>query len=359
MGKTTNSAASSKTTTNDNSAEKGQTESTAPYIVANNGNDAESSFFQHMKVRQSTYLVHAQLADARGAIVDRLNSMLLSYNDSLEGALVAYKNLTFSTTTARIRYDSPYNTLDIQYDALVFTPRVGDALLEGYVTNVSSEYIALIVFGFWNVTISSPNVDSNLFKYNPETESWEHIPTKTPIGIGSRLLFKITRVNTVPILSLQGALTTDSWIDETIYLQKQQEKEAAENAERAKKEAEEQDKKRKAESEAEGDEDEVKEENKEPNKKDTNIDEEEADVEAKEEEEAEAPKKKKKTAKKAKKDKSDNDGDDNDEKAEAAVEAKEQEDEEEVEDKKNKKKTQDKKQKKEKKSSKKSTEKST
>jgi hypothetical protein len=78
-----------------------------------------------------------------------------SYVDRLRGVLLSYSNLRLKHPYGRISHDTPEVHVRAQFDATYYAPRVGD-LIEGVVSLVGGDHIALLALGIFNAAVPPP-----------------------------------------------------------------------------------------------------------------------------------------------------------------------------------------------------------
>lgn len=78
-----------------------------------------------------------------------------SYVDPLGGVLLSYANVKLQQPLGRIAYDSPEIHVRVELDVTYFAPRVGE-VLEGVVSRVGTDHVALLVLGVFNGSIPPP-----------------------------------------------------------------------------------------------------------------------------------------------------------------------------------------------------------
>ena len=69
--------------------------------------------------------------------------------------LLSYARLRLTRALGRISGDAPEVHLGVEFDATYFAPKVGD-YLEGTVSRIGSDHIALLVLGVFNASVAHP-----------------------------------------------------------------------------------------------------------------------------------------------------------------------------------------------------------
>eukprot|EP00316_Scyphosphaera_apsteinii_P017259 CAMPEP_0119320990 /NCGR_PEP_ID=MMETSP1333-20130426/54071_1 /TAXON_ID=418940 /ORGANISM="Scyphosphaera apsteinii, Strain RCC1455" /LENGTH=187 /DNA_ID=CAMNT_0007327839 /DNA_START=77 /DNA_END=640 /DNA_ORIENTATION=+ len=106
-------------------------------------------------VKLALFLSPAFLGNALTGVRNKLNLCLLRYVDRLGGILLGYQNLKLVDHFAIISGDDPNLHIPVTMRALVFAPAIGE-VLEGEITRLGKDHIALLVHGVFNASISIP-----------------------------------------------------------------------------------------------------------------------------------------------------------------------------------------------------------
>lgn len=126
---------------------------------------------ENVMTRIHIHLHPSSLLDVDLGVREHINSLLLVYNESLDGIPIAYRDVTRVSDTSRI---SPYFPLCDVCVAVTFTvirPQKG-MILVGTVTEVSDTFISVLVFNLLNCVIPIGNIDE--FSYSIVEQKWIH-----------------------------------------------------------------------------------------------------------------------------------------------------------------------------------------
>ncbi|KIJ39493.1 hypothetical protein M422DRAFT_75853 [Sphaerobolus stellatus SS14] len=122
-------------------------------------------------------LIHASLvvsippvfasSPAQG-IEEMLDSLVMRYIPTFRGVVLTHSNLKFLQSTARIQDDCPFASCKVGFDALVWSPKVGQQLT-GQVILCSPDHVSLLVHRTFNVSIPRHHLPSDEweFEYGP------------------------------------------------------------------------------------------------------------------------------------------------------------------------------------------------
>ncbi|KAI0313892.1 hypothetical protein OF83DRAFT_1139372 [Amylostereum chailletii] len=99
---------------------------------------------------------------------EMLDSMVMRYQPSLRGVVLAHSNLHYLDRAARIQADSPFAICDFGFDALVWSPEIG-MKLSGTINLCSPDHISLLVHRTFNASIPRHHIPTDQweFEYGP------------------------------------------------------------------------------------------------------------------------------------------------------------------------------------------------
>eukprot|EP00842_Homolaphlyctis_polyrhiza_P003172 jgi/Hompol1/3856/HPOL_003374-RA len=127
-----------------------------------------------------------------------VNDYLNTYVPELNGIVLSFSNVAFTSDTASIINESPFAHFYITATFTVFSPRVGGALL-GVVNKVSSDHIGMLVHGVFNASIPSSEIPTDQyiwdsralvwrFRINDAMETVKHVKSGTVIKFAVKSL---------------------------------------------------------------------------------------------------------------------------------------------------------------------------
>ena len=130
-----------------------------------------------------------------------------SYNDDVEGVILAFNEDRIVSTTARVHPYFPLVRVIAEATLTVFKPQVGAKVI-GVVNKVTEDYIGLLVLGFINVAIARKDIRSDFLAPDLYANCWRS--KKNPehsIRLSDSVLFEIESIKQDgPYLALVGAL---------------------------------------------------------------------------------------------------------------------------------------------------------
>jgi len=116
---------------------------------------------------------------ADGAVLpgveEELNTKLMTYVDSYEGVLLAYRDLELLDHAGFILEDKPFINFRVRATLTLFAPKKGDFLI-GEVSRSTRDHVGILVAGVFNATIAADQM-SPLYSYQPASESWTKGPS--------------------------------------------------------------------------------------------------------------------------------------------------------------------------------------
>lgn len=144
----------------------------------------------------AAFVVHlhpSKLASPRQGIRAHLNSLLLRYNEELEGVILSFSNERVLTHHAAIQPYFPFVKVEVLADVVLFRARQGMRLV-GTVNKVGADYIGLLVLGFINASLGAEQIRSE-FRPRLTEQCWAS--SKTPqhrLEVGTKVHFSVHAV---------------------------------------------------------------------------------------------------------------------------------------------------------------------
>ncbi|KAG6868108.1 hypothetical protein C0993_007518 [Termitomyces sp. T159_Od127] len=206
------------------------------------------------KARDSTefYVVRTSLVvsvaptfagNPRAGIGEILDSMVMRYIPALRGVVLSHSNLSFLSKTAAIQGDCPFLVCPIEFDATIWSPRVGMQLM-GKISLSSPDHVSLLLHRTFNVSIPRHHIpkDEWEFEYGPaendpeygaganteegssksvegdECGKWVHHLTRASLGdADGYLTFTVVGLTVAnEMLSLLGSIQSDPFSPEHV-----------------------------------------------------------------------------------------------------------------------------------------------
>lgn len=147
------------------------------------------------KIHLSASILPSGLGDVKASVDRCIREFLLKYNERIEGILLAYKNVHISKDgRGRIVEELPHIHYDVSCDAIVFAP-VLKGQLKGRVTESFHSHISLVVFNYFNASISAAHLRAAGFEYNSEKDMWYEKKTEYVVEKASYIRFAIENVH--------------------------------------------------------------------------------------------------------------------------------------------------------------------
>lgn len=185
--------------------EKRKSKSSAETPVA-----TSSSFtpFTLERVVALASLLPSELKDVTKSAENLVGLDLLRYSSVMGGVLLAYDKLVIlNDGKGRIIGDLPYSHFKIQYEALLFTPKVGKRL-RGIVTKSFSSHISIAVYHFFHASIQADVLNDSGYEWDEESEEWQ-VPSEEgvkTISIDTPISFVVDKIHEAGgILSLSAS----------------------------------------------------------------------------------------------------------------------------------------------------------
>ncbi|KAI3632764.1 hypothetical protein MIR68_008839 [Amoeboaphelidium protococcarum] len=149
--------------------------------------------------------------DILGSIQKKLNTMILKYDERVNGIILAYSDIKLASNKARILKDCPFMQLSFYCRVLSFSPQSGD-MVQAKVKKQSQDYIALTVMGMVNAVIPARQIDR--YRWDADASCWvSDEDNEVQIQVGTLLSFSITNVKASSgNLSIVGTIKTEATV---------------------------------------------------------------------------------------------------------------------------------------------------
>lgn len=138
--------------------------------VKSSRKETSVSPFREILVESTFVLLPAYVGNSSRGIFEILNSRLLSYDERLNGVLLAYSNVTLEEPNGKLFCDIPEIEYRVSFKALLLTATPG-IRLEAVISHVSSGHITLLYAGVFQVIVQSHRIHSR-YEYNGESNSF-------------------------------------------------------------------------------------------------------------------------------------------------------------------------------------------
>ncbi|XP_024524592.1 DNA-directed RNA polymerase I subunit rpa43 isoform X4 [Selaginella moellendorffii] len=152
-------------------------------------------WLRSVSARIRMYLHPKCASNLEASVREVLNSMLLKFDSSFDGVLLAYFRPEILKFGHKILPLLPYFTVRLKADLLLFSPKAG-MLIEGKVNKVEKDYIGMLVLGLFNAAIGINDIRQDLFYDEVATEqTWiSESDERHCIRVGSRVSFLVKSV---------------------------------------------------------------------------------------------------------------------------------------------------------------------
>jgi DNA-directed RNA polymerase subunit E'/Rpb7 len=170
------------------------------------GDEVLSELLFRRKLRLSASILPSGLSDVKGSIDRCIREFLLKYSEGVGGIILAYKNVEIlKNARGSIMEELPHIHYDVTCEALVFSP-VPKAKLWGRITESFHSHISLIVFNYFNASISAAQLRQSGFDYNAEKDMWYETKSEYVIDKAANMSFTIDKVHEAGTFSPYPAL---------------------------------------------------------------------------------------------------------------------------------------------------------
>tara|TARA_R110002050_G_scaffold262974_1_gene403260 strand:- start:655 stop:1395 length:741 start_codon:yes stop_codon:yes gene_type:complete len=179
--------------------------------------------FRRVNAVFPAHIYPSQLSDIERGYAEFMESYVLKFVPSLQGAVVSFKDVEASSELGRIMNDQPEIHVDLKASFLVFSPKPGEELT-GIVSNIGYDHVGVVICEKFNATITAEDILSTGLYVHDENQncfiSAEGNDTE-PIEVGSELGFYVLEakpLNHAPGLQVRGSLAPPRTIETTPLL---------------------------------------------------------------------------------------------------------------------------------------------
>lgn len=200
----------------------------------NNTNHEESPFLQK-RLKMMVSLHPVALDNVLLHVRESLCSLLLKYSDGIEGILLGFDKVKFSSDQSggRIMNELPQIHYTVELDALVFCPQVGNKVsmsvwmltdeavssslikthhsiqLTGVVNECFPSHVGMLVHSFFNAMVSSDHMHSAGYVFDGESQQWIQENGDKVLGNDDKVGFVIEKIHECDgIISMEGSHPT-------------------------------------------------------------------------------------------------------------------------------------------------------
>lgn len=175
---------------------KSSTTAGSPVPTSDQTERAEKeSILSSKKLRLVASILPSGLSHVKASVEQCLQEFMLKYSDKLEGVMMAYKNVqVLRNGNGMIVEELPHIHYDVTCDALVFTP-LPNQRLKGTVTESFHSHISMVVFNFFNASISASHLRQAGFEYDETKAMWYESQSEFVIEKLSTVSFEIEKVH--------------------------------------------------------------------------------------------------------------------------------------------------------------------
>ncbi|CAM9594958.1 unnamed protein product, partial [Phaeothamnion confervicola] len=126
-------------------------------------------------MRVTVSLLPAALANVADAIRKNLYDLVMNYNESVDGVVLAFTAVDFAEGKAygRIFEEMPHVHFDVRATALVFRPAPGARLI-GVINKakqVAATYVGMLVCGIFSASVPATDFGRG-WEWHPEERCW-------------------------------------------------------------------------------------------------------------------------------------------------------------------------------------------
>ncbi|CAM0882446.1 unnamed protein product [Alopecurus aequalis] len=164
--------------------------------------------FREAEAKLTVYVHPSNAADVRLAVSRQLTTLLFTYEDRLDGVLLAHEFAVEGHKAKIMDGLVPYFGVPVRASMLLFSPQPG--MILGKVEMLGKESIHAIVLGVFSAAIMSDDITEK-FKFKRKRDGGKFISKSDnghEIKKGSMIRFSVKRVDTEMNCHITGSLVT-------------------------------------------------------------------------------------------------------------------------------------------------------
>lgn len=172
----------------------GQRQGSASGSGGKNPSILDASPIEKTRALLHIHLHPSSLLDVHLGVEEHINSLLLRYNENLDGIPVAYSDVKRLSKTGAVSPYFPLCHVPVSVSMTLLRPRPG-MLLVGKVTEMSDTFIGLLAFDYLNCVIQIGSIRPD-FTYSVFGQCWKsQSSNEHSISVGDRVRFLVERVD--------------------------------------------------------------------------------------------------------------------------------------------------------------------
>uniref|UniRef100_A0A6V2ITE1 RPA43 OB domain-containing protein n=1 Tax=Ditylum brightwellii TaxID=49249 RepID=A0A6V2ITE1_9STRA len=167
---------------NNKKAKKADTPSSSPIAQKKDNGKSQQEAMEHSaffnkKIQLVVSLLPSALSDVVQSVTKLIsNSMLLRFNDSMDGILLAFDSVKICKTKKKtvggyIMNEMPHIHYNVEMNALIFSPKIG-MRLSGVVNELFPSHVSVLIHSFFNATVSADHLRKAGYTFDADTFEW-------------------------------------------------------------------------------------------------------------------------------------------------------------------------------------------
>eukprot|EP00461_Guttulinopsis_vulgaris_P001577 UN01577 len=147
-------------------------------------------------LKRQIHLLPSKLANLKDGIRSILSSMLMRYDQQLQGVVLSYDKLELLDQNADIFLErTTFTFYQIRFRVLVYKPQVGSYVIGTVNTISEGDHIGLLVHDLFNAVVIGSKGLPDGWSLDKANQRWVHEGTNEVIQVGSKLRLKVTRLD--------------------------------------------------------------------------------------------------------------------------------------------------------------------
>jgi DNA-directed RNA polymerase subunit E'/Rpb7 len=165
------------------------------------------SVFRQLQIELTVSILPSGLKDVSRSVHESMHHFLLKYSTGMRGVPLAFNNIKLlKNGKGNILNELPHIHYSVACDATVFAPSEGQ-ILTGVVRKSFHSHLSLVVFNYFNASISADALRANGYAFDLEDEQWKaDDSTAAHVLVDDRISFRVLKVHeSAGIISIEGA----------------------------------------------------------------------------------------------------------------------------------------------------------
>ncbi|GKZ01102.1 hypothetical protein MPSEU_001061800 [Mayamaea pseudoterrestris] len=167
---------------------------------------SKHSAFRKIQFELTVSILPSGLEDVSKTVQESLQHFLLKYSSGMKGVPLAFNSVKIlKNGSGNILNELPHIHYSVACDAVVFAPKQGQRLT-GVVRESFHSHLSLVVYNYFNASVSADALREQGFTFDLEDEQWKTDDDESlALSVDDRIRFKVLKVHeSAGIISIEG-----------------------------------------------------------------------------------------------------------------------------------------------------------